>query len=53
VGEGEGSRDMGQNRPSRGKKSFFPFPLFLTTHFHFCFFSFWTNHLVDNLGVGK
>ena len=38
VGEGEGGRDIGQNWPSRGKKSFFF--LFLITHFHFCFFSF-------------
>jgi hypothetical protein len=38
VGEGEGGRDMGQNWPSRGEKSFFFF--FLITHFHFCFFSF-------------
>jgi hypothetical protein len=55
-GRGGGGRRPrhGPESTQQGEEKLFLFSfLFLTTHFHFCFFSFWTNHLVDNLGVGK
>jgi hypothetical protein len=52
-GRGKAAATWARIGPAGGRRVFFLFPLFLTTHFHFCFFSFWSNHLVDNLGVGK
>jgi hypothetical protein len=40
AGEGGGGRDMGQNRPSRGKKSFFFFLFIFNNSFPFLFLFF-------------